>query len=202
MTLIPDPAPAAGLAIPSREAACLERLAERSKWGIAIGLVLLAVGTGVLATISSGTARLFGGVGAFCGLGFVWGFVLYLRLLGQAREVLKVSPLDLLLERKFQLSKTASAFPATLWAIESQERPLARLSSTQWSVPLIMTADRVPVRVYGAPTHRAVVVVSCPEGVLAGRISSSRFGSDQSPSSPAPGLGWLFKPLRLPLSRR
>ena len=202
MSLKPDPAPPAGLAIPSREAACLDRLAERSKWGIAVGLVLLAVGTGVLATLSSGTARLFGAVGAFCGLGFIWGFVLYLRLLGRARESLKVSPLDLLLERKFQLSKTASAFPATLWAVDSRERPLAWFSSTQWSVPLVMTADRVPARVYGAPTRGAVVVVSCSKGVLAGRISFSRYGREELPGRPPRGVGWLFKPLRLPLSGR
>jgi len=199
---MPDIAPAAGLAVPSREATSLDRLEERSRWGIAIGVVLLTVGALVLATLSSSTARLLGGLAVLCGPGVVWGFALYLRLLGQARESLKASPLDLLLERKLQLSKTTSAFPATLWAVDSQERPLAWFSSTQWSVPLVMTADRVPARVYGAPTHRAVVVVSCSEGVLAGRISFSRFGSDQSPSSPAHGLGWLFKSLRMPLSRR
>jgi hypothetical protein len=188
--------------MPSREAAALARLEERTRWGIAIGLVLLAVGTGVLATLSSGTARLFGGVGAFCGFGFVWGFVLYLRLLGQARESLKVPPLDLLLDRKFQLSKTGSAFPATLWTIDSQQRPLACFSSTQWSVPLVMTAGRVHARVYGAPLRGAVVVVSTADGVLAGRITFSRYGRDGLPGRPARGLGWLFKPLRLPFSRR
>jgi hypothetical protein len=67
---------------------------------------------------------------------------------------------------------------------------------------MFMTTDRVPVRVYGAPRNRAAVVVSCPEGVIVGRINLSHLDDDLTDARPPRGVGWLFKSRTLPLSRR
>jgi hypothetical protein len=83
--------PAGVLAIPSPEAVALETMERRAKWCIPGGIVLFAVGTLVLATSSTGTVRLIGGLAAFCGPGFVWSFACWRRLFAQARESLKVA---------------------------------------------------------------------------------------------------------------
>lgn len=184
----------------SRELALLDKIEGRAKSGVVIGVILFAVGVLTFAVSSSGTARLLGGLAIFCGFGLVWSLVRYRRLLVGARESLKESPLDLLFERRFQLSRV-QAFRARLWTLDSEERPLAWFGSMQWSAPMFMTADRVPAQVYGAPTHGAAVVVSCSEGLLLGRINLSRFDDDSRPAGAPPrGLGWLFKPrhVRLP----
>ena len=158
----PDQTPPTGvLAIPSPEAAALEAMERRAKWCIPGGIVLFAGGALLLATSSTSAVRLIGGLAAFCGPGFIWSFACWRRLFAQARESLKESPRDFLLERKYRLSKT-EAWKTRLWSTDFQERPVAWFGTVQWSAPMFMTADRAPVRVYGAPRNRAAVVVSCP----------------------------------------
>jgi hypothetical protein len=192
---------AAGMALPSRESALLDRLEEQTRWGIAISVISFAVGVLTLISFSSSTALILGGLAVFCGPCMVWSFLRYMRLLAQARELLKLAPLDLLLERRFKVSRIES-FPARLWALDSQERPLAWFSSVQWSVPLFMTGYKMPAKVYGAPTRRAVVAVSCSKGLLVGRINMSHFDEDRPSRSLPRSVSWLLKPRRLPLSRR
>ena len=106
----------------------------------------------------------------------------------------------MLLDRRFQFRR-ADAWRARLWATDEQEHALAQFGTTQWSTPMFMIANNTRAKVYGAPTRRSVVIVSCPQGVLVGRIGLSRVGDDQR-SIPPRGLGWLFKPIGLPFSRR
>jgi hypothetical protein len=198
----PDQIPPAGaLAIPYREAAALEGMERRAKWCIPGGVALLAVGALLLGNSSTGAVRLVGGLAAFCGPGFIWSFACWRRLFAQARESLKEPPRDFLLERRYQLSRT-EAWKTRLWSTHSQQRPVAWFGMMQWSAPMFMTADTAPARVYGAPRNRAVVVVSCAEGVIVGRISLSHFDDDRTDARPPRGVGWLFKPRTLPLSRR
>lgn len=187
----------AEVGLPSKEAAWLDGIERRANWGLTFGLVLAAVGALLLATTSASAA---GGVASFLGLGLLLSFAYWRRLLPHARESLREPPLDLLLERRLQLSRTEGT-PARLWALDSREHPLAWFGSMQWSKPHFLTANMVPARVYGAPASRSVVVVSCSRGLLLGRIGLSRFDENPHPVGPPRGLRWLFTPLRLPLSR-
>jgi cobalamin biosynthesis protein CobD/CbiB len=189
---------AAEIGLPSEEGAWLDRVERRANWGLAISAALLVVGAILVATSSSAAAAF---LAIFFGLGFIWTFARWRRLIPHARESLRQAPLDLLLERRFRLSRIESS-RSRLWALDGQERPLAWFGpSMQWSQPLFMTAEMLPARVYGAPTSGSVVVVSCSRGLLVGRIGLSRFDENAHPVAPPRGLGWLFKPRSLRLSR-
>jgi hypothetical protein len=124
--------PTGVLAISSPEAAALEAMERRAKWCIPGGVVLFAGGALLLATSSTSAVRLIGGLAAFCGPGFIWSFACWRRLFAQARESLKESPRDFLLERKYRLSKT-EAWKTRLRSTDLPERtvrqPVSRCST-------------------------------------------------------------------------
>jgi hypothetical protein len=186
---------------PAREAACLDRLEERARWWIAVGAIALVVGIFVWMSSCSGTPRLLGGLATFCGAGFVISGPGNLRLLKLARQSLRFPPRDFLFERKFQLTRGGNSWPASLRSRESQQL-IASFGWNQWSVPFSMVGEQMSARVYGDPTRRSIVVVSCADGVLAGRISLSRFSDGASTKRPAsPVTRWLLTPLRMPRKR-
>jgi hypothetical protein len=185
---------AASFAGPSRERAFLDR------WSFAGSVVLAVFGVLAVTSLSSEIPGLAGGLAVFFGVFLAWGYVLYLRLLPQAREALDTQPVDMLFERRYRLSKW-EPWRARLWVTDGQERPLAWFGSVQWATPLFMTTQKVAAKVYGAPKSGSAVVVSCSQGVLVGRINLSHVDDSQGASVPPRGLGWLFRPIRLPFSR-
>jgi hypothetical protein len=121
----------------------------------------------------------FGFVGVLGGPFFVFVGLSWFRLLPAAREALREVPLETRLE--VQILKGGYGFSrstkAQLWPIGSDDHWLAKFSETMhWQTPRLLTVNRVPARVYGAPTRGTTVVVSCQEGVVAGRIRRSQFG--------------------------
>lgn len=118
-----------------------------------------------------------------------------------ARGSLNVPPRNFIFERRFRLTRGGNSWPASLRTPGSQHL-IASFGWNQWSTPFWMTAERVPVRVYGDPARRSIVVVSCAGGVLAGRISVSRFGEQELKRPASPVVRWLFAPLRVPRIRR
>jgi MFS family permease len=62
---------------------------------------------------------------------------------------------------------------------------------TFYAVPWLTAVDGVPAEVHGEPVKRAVVIVSCPECALVGRIRRSNFGKVPRPVSPL--LAFLMK---------
>jgi hypothetical protein len=185
----------------SREAAFLDHVEARAGSGFAISVACAVTGALLLAISSSTTAERLGALAIACGLLLAWSFSRYRALCLEARACLAEPSRQFLFERRYVLSKS-KAWQARLWATDSPEHAFAELGWLQWSKRLYMTADKVPATVYGAPSSRAAVVVSCPEGVVVGRIGWSTFGRDSLRLDPPRGLAWLFKPRRLPLSRR
>lgn len=186
--------------MPSREAALLDRVESHAAWGFAISVASAATGALLLAISSSIAAERLGFIAVFSGPLAAWSFSRYRALVREARACLLEPPRDFLFERRYRLSRGQS-WRAKLWTPDSPDLPIANLSWVQWSTRMYMTTERVPAKVYGAPTRHAVVVVSCPNGVVVGRVGSSTFGSDAVAADPPRGLGWLFKPRRLPFSR-
>jgi hypothetical protein len=62
---------------------------------------------------------------------------------------------------------------------------------TFYAVPWLTAIDGVPAKVYGKPVKRAVVIVSCPECALVGRIQRSNFG--KAPRAMSPLMAFLMK---------
>jgi hypothetical protein len=141
-------------------------------------------------------------VGVFLGLAFIWIGVKTLRMLPAARSTLDGPIFDVRLEIK--VLRGYGGMPNTmalLWRSDSAEPPPLASFSWQLSEPQLVAVDKVPATVYGAPTKRAVVVVSSSEVALVGRVKRSHFGESQPPAKPvSPLIAWLWKPrsLRLP----
>jgi uncharacterized membrane protein len=111
----------AEIGLPSEVAASLDRIERRANWGFALGTALLMLGAPIVGTSSSAAAAF---LAIFFGLGFMWTFARWRRILPSARESLRQVPLNLLLERKFRLSRIEGSH-ARLWALDGQERPVA-----------------------------------------------------------------------------
>ena len=145
------------------------------------------------------------------GLGVVFAYsgVYSLRFLPAARDSLSEPTYDVLLE--ISLFKGYVSIPFTQARLCSSDPRMTpgpgetapALAQFDWqtSEPKFAALDRVPAKVHGAPTRGAVVVVSCPQAVLVGRVKRSHFGESLPPPKPmSPVMAWLWKPrhLRLP----
>jgi hypothetical protein len=136
------------------------------------------------------------------GPAFIWMGVKTSRMLSVARSSLSGPTFDVRLEIK--VLRGYGGMPSTmplLWRSDSATPPPLAWFGWQLSEPQLVALDKVPAKVYGAPTKRAVVVVSCPEAVLMGRVKRSHFGAPPAPPKPVSQLmAWLWKPrsLRLP----
>jgi hypothetical protein len=180
-----------------------ERGGGLAKQGIGIYLALISFwlvypvvhGSGV-----KGVGVILSWAGLVIGLGLAWRGLRASNLLKLARTSLVGEAFDVCLEirvrRAYGGQPTTSAF---LWGDDS-EMPLAWFD-WQMSQPQLVAVDKTPAKVYGAPTRGAVVVVSCPQAIVAGRVKRSHFGESSSPPQPvSPLTAWLWKPrsLRLP----
>jgi hypothetical protein len=158
-------------ATPVREAAALERMSEGARWFLSIGAIVSVSGALVHASLSHGAVRVAGLLAIACGLVSMLGGVRWLRLLDRARQALDGPVRDVLLVRHVELLSRTEPWNSELLAWDAHEQPLAKLGTWQWARPLFMAADRVPARVYGQLTRRSAVVVSCSDGVVAGRVA-------------------------------
>jgi hypothetical protein len=159
-----------------------------------VGLVLLVGGILTWPASAHDPMRVYSFCALVCGTCLILGCVVYLRLLSKARGALASPSIEMLLDRRYRLTRGGNPWNATLWSLDSQEHPVASISWWQWASPMFMHADRIPVRVYGAPTSRAVIVVVGPDGVLAGRVGLGSSCPSEDPSaSPGQGSVWLAK---------
>jgi hypothetical protein len=181
-----------------------ERAQQLAKQGIGLYLALMAFwvaypvvhGSGV-----KGVGVILSWAGLVVGLGLAWRGIRASSLVGVARSSLNGQAFDLRLETRVRRAAYGGqpSTSALLWGDDS-ETPLAWFD-WQMSQPQLVAVDKTPAKVYGAPTRRAVVVVSCPQAIVAGRVKRSHFGESPSPPKPvSPLTAWLWKPrsLRLP----
>jgi hypothetical protein len=161
---------------PSPEATFLDEMRQRALRWIGVGAVVTLVAALILAGNWLGeTGVVIGGAGLIVGLFFVWFGFAWLRILPQARAALGESPTEARLETKRNPGVWKRSTNAQLWPMDSAATPsLAQFSETlHWAKPRYLAVDKVPAKVYGRPTTGATVVVSCLDGVLAGRIKRS-----------------------------
>lgn len=79
-------------------------------------------------------------------------------------------PLGELLSRAILDNRHRFVVPAV--AGPSRLVPLPAFGWNQWAIPFSMTAARTPALVYGDLRRRSIVVVSCADGVLVGRMNA------------------------------
>jgi hypothetical protein len=162
----------------SPEAAFLEEMRQRALRWIGSGAAVAVVGALVLATdLLGGASVVFGIAGVGYGLFLVWLGFAWLRLLPKAHTALIAPPINMRLKANRNMGVWKRSTNAQLWPNDSvTPPPLALFSETlHWAKPRYLTVDKVPAKVFGRPTAGATVVVSCSEGVLAGRIKRSQF---------------------------
>ena len=180
-----------------------ERLAKQSVGIYLAGMVFVIAYADVHREGLSTFGEVAGGAGLFLGACAFLGGLIWWRMLPAARRSLSATPVDVRLEvmvrRGYALMPSMAA---QLWPSDSVSSAVLAQLGSQWSWPRYRAVDKLPAQVYGAPTKGAVVVVSCPETVLVGRIRWSRFGDDRPLRPMPPVLAWLMKERRLPLSRR
>jgi hypothetical protein len=164
----------AGTETPSAESSFLESRAERCQWAIASGLVVTPAGVMLLSAFSSHAAHLLGLVGVIVGPCLIWGGMAWSKMIRKARATLTMAPLDLTLDRSWTFSRT-EPWRAWLRSPGSPEDQVARFGAWQLPSRNFMTAEHLPVRVYGQPRAGAVVLVSSDQGMLVGSIRSSSF---------------------------
>ena len=179
-----------------------ERAIPLAKQGIGIYLGLMAFWLAyplVHGSGAKGVGMILGWVGILVGVGFAWRGIRASKLVTVARGSLSGQAFDVRLE--IRVRRGYGGLPSTsalLWGADSVT-PLAWFD-WQASEPELVAVDKTPAKVYGTPTKRAVVVVSCPEAVVAGRIKRSHFGETPSSSEPvSPIVAWLWKPRSLRL---
>jgi hypothetical protein len=165
------PSRAAVASTPVREVAALERMREAARWFVSIGAIVSLAGALMHASLSHGAVRAAGLLAIAGGLASLLVGVRWLRLLGHAQRSLGGPVREVLLVRHVELLSRTEPWNSELLAWDAHERPLVKLGTWQWARPLFMAADRVPARVYGQLTRRSAVVVSCPAGVVAGRVA-------------------------------
>jgi hypothetical protein len=179
-----------------------ERAHQLAKQGIGIYLALIAFwfayalvhGTGV-----NGAGRIVCWAGILVGLGLAWRGMRASQLLGVARTSLTGPTYDVQLEIRVRRGYGGQPHTSALiWGVDPGT-PLAWFD-WQMSEPEFVSMDKAPAKIFGTPVRRAVVVVSCPQAVVAGRIKRSHFGESASSESVSPLVAWLWKPrsLRVP----
>jgi hypothetical protein len=160
----------------SSEEAFLDEMKQKAGRWIVRGMIVGPVGVLVLVEQWFGEVGIvFGGAGVGYGILFVWFGIQWLRLLPAAHKALDMPPVDVRLEVKRNLGMWKRSTNAQLWHKDSVAPPsLAQFSETMhWAKPRFLTVDKAPAKVFGTPAKGATVVVSCSDGVLAGRIKRS-----------------------------
>lgn len=147
------------------------------QWEAAAGLVVTPAGVMLLSAFSSRAAHLLGLCAVIVGPCLILGGWAWSRMIRAARAALATAPLDLTLDRSWSPSRT-DVWKARLRSPDSPDDPVARFTTWQLPSRLFMTAEHLPVRVYGRPSEGAVVLVSSPQGMLLGRIASSSLSGE------------------------
>lgn len=168
----------AGAETPSAESSFLDKRAERSQWATASGLVVTPAGVMLLSAFSSHAAHLAGILAVILGICLIWGGVAWSKMVRKARAVLTMAPIDLTLDRSWSFDRN-EPWKAWLRSPDSPDERIARFGAWQLPSRRFMTAEHLPVRVYGRPSAGAVVLVSSDQGMLLGSIRSSSFAGDQ-----------------------
>ena len=146
------------------------RLTLRAAAAAVVGAMLL------IANLGGHLGLVFGWVGVLGGPYFLLIGLTWFRLLPTAHKALAEAPIDARLEVK--LVKGGYGFKrftmARLWPAASNDQWLATFSETMhWHSPGLLAVNRVPARVYGVPARGRVIVASCSQGVVVGRIRRS-----------------------------
>lgn len=162
---------------PTAESSFLDSRAERSQWATASGLVVTPTGVMLLSALSSHAAHLLGLVAVILGPCLIWGGVAWSKMIRKARATLTMTPLDLTLDRSWTFSRTEQ-WNAWLHSPDSPDDQVARFGAWQLPSRRFMTAEQLPVRVYGKPSAGAVVLVSSPQGMLLGSIAFSSLAGE------------------------
>lgn len=189
-----------------------DRTERRTKQAIGILLAVMAFWL-VLQPLSNGwgaadLGRILRWVLLLFGPLYIWAGLSAPRYLPAARSSLSQPTYDALLE--IDILRGYGGIPYTqarLWPSDTALLPGAGqvaspLAQFRWqaSEPQLVAVEKAPAKVHGAPTKGAVVVVSCPEAVLVGRVKRSHFGEPPSPPrAMSPVMAWLWKPRSLRL---
>jgi len=126
----------------------------------------------LLSAFPSHAAHLLGLFAVIVGPSLILGGVAWSKMVRKARVALTMAPIDLTLDRSWTFSRT-EPWKAWLGSPDSPDQQVARFSTWQLPSRRFMTAEHLPVHVYGQPSAGAVVLVSSPQGMLVGRIGSS-----------------------------
>jgi hypothetical protein len=86
---------------------------------------------------------------------------------------------------------------AQLWPADPEAPSLLARFGSQYSAPRLIAMDKAPAKIHGTPNKGGVVVVTCPQAVLVGRIGLSHFGDQRAPRPVSPLTAWLTKPRTL-----
>jgi hypothetical protein len=174
---------------PSEFLEWVERRAKQLMWA---GLLATVAGVLVLILIPANHPSprrdprvIFIGVTLIGGPFFALIMPRWLSLIRQARRVITEPPSDVFLTARFRRTLYGGAKDgAWLFADADSNLPIAgfSLGMTPWSRPYRLTVARTPAKIYGMPTHRALVVVASAEGMLVGRIGRTEYRDVESMS--------------------
>jgi len=137
---------------------------------------------------------------------FILGGFSSLRYVPAARSSLSEPTYDVRLEIKILRGyggipyTQAQLWPSDRAMLPTEGQVAHPLAQFRWqaSEPQLVTLGGVPAAVHRAPTNGAVVMVSCPQAVLVGRVKRSHFGDPPSPPKQmSPLMAWLWKPRSL-----
>lgn len=168
----------AGSETPSAESSFLDNRAGRAQWSTASGLVVTPAGVMLLSAFPSHGSHLAGVFAVILGICLVWGGVAWSKMVRRARAALTMAPIDLTLDRSWSFNRS-EPWKAWLRSPHSPDDQVARFSTWQLPSRRFMTAEHLPVRVYGQVSAGAVVLVSSPQGMLVGSIRSSSLSGEE-----------------------
>jgi drug/metabolite transporter (DMT)-like permease len=133
----------------------------------------------------------------WCGVLFfpiaMWGGRSLFRLASAARKALDEPTVEARLEIMVSNTGYGGMPHESAMLLPAEPTGFAALATfgTFYAMPWLTAVDGVPATVHGKPLKRGVVVVSCPECALVGRIQRSNFGKVPRPESPL--MAFLLK---------
>jgi hypothetical protein len=167
-----------------REAELLDHLEEHARWVISGGAVWGVAGVLLFAGLSTSA------------VGVVFSAVMMFRLASAARKALAEPTVEARLEIMVGNTGYGGMPHESAMLLPAEPTALATFG-TFYAVPWLTAIDGVSAKVHGKPVKRALVVVSCPECALVGRIRRSNFGKAPRPVSPMMAFLMKRRTLRL-----
>jgi hypothetical protein len=120
----------------------------------------------------------------------MWGGRSLFRLASAARKALDEPTVEARLEIMVSNSGYGGMPHESAMLLPAEPTGFATFG-TFYAMPWLTAVGGVPAKVHGKPLKRAVVIVSCPECALVGRIQRSNFGKVPRPVSPL--MAFLMK---------